>query len=80
MRSLITPTAPDDWHSVAVCAHGDYAIEKGLMCSFPICTTAPGKWEVVQGVPLNEFSRARINATVNELKEERSLVAELIPS
>jgi len=80
VRSLVTPTPVDDWNSVAVSAHGDYAIEKGLMCSFPIRTTAPGKWEVVQGVPLNEFSRARIDATVNELKEERSLVAELIPT
>jgi malate dehydrogenase len=80
VRSLVTPTPAGDWNSVAVCARGDYAIEKGLMCSFPIRTTAPGKWEVVQGVPLNDFSRSRIDATVNELKEERSLVADLIPS
>jgi len=80
VRSLITPTPVDDCHSVAVCAHGDYGIEKGLMCSFPISTTASGKWEVVQGVPLNDFSRARINATVKELQEERSLVAELLPA
>ena len=80
VRSLVTPTPAGDWNSVAVCARGDYAIEKNLICSFPIRTTAPGQWEVVQGVPLNDFSRSRIDATVNELKEERSLVAELIPA
>ncbi|MEQ1853854.1 MAG: malate dehydrogenase, partial [Chthoniobacteraceae bacterium] len=80
VRSLVTPSPAGDWNSVAVCAKGDYGIEKGLMCSFPIRTTAPGKWEVVQGVPLSDFSRSRIDATVNELKEERSLVADLIPS
>jgi malate dehydrogenase len=80
VRSLTTPTAAGDWTSVAVCSRGDYGIEKGLMCSFPIRVSAPGKWEVVQGVPLNDFSRGRIDATVNELKEERALVSELIPS
>ena len=80
VRSLITPTAAGDWNSVAVCARGDYGIEKGLMCSFPIRTTAAGTWEVVQGVPLNDFSRAKIDATVQELQEEKALVAELLPS
>ena len=80
VRSLTTPTAAGDWTSVAVCSRGDYGIEKGLMCSFPIRVSAPGNWEVVQGVPLTDFSRGRIDATVNELKEERSLVAELLPA
>ncbi len=79
VRSLTTPTAPGDWHSVAVCSPGDYDCEKGLMTSFPIRTVADGKWEIVQGVPLNGLSRARITATLDELKEERSLVSELIP-
>ncbi len=80
VRSLVTPTAARDWTSVAVCSRGDYGIEKGLICSFPIRVSSPGKWEVVQGLQLNDFSRGRIDATVNELKEERSLVAELIPA
>jgi len=80
VRSLVTPTPSGDWNSVAVCAHGDYAIEKGLICSFPIATTAAGKWEVVQGVSLNDFSREKVNATVKELQEEKALVAELLPA
>ena len=79
VRSLITPTADSDWYSVATCAHGDYGIEPGLMCSLPVRTTATGGWEVVQGVPVNDFSRSRIRASVNELLEEKALVAELIP-
>ena len=78
VRSLVTPTAKGDWHSVCVCSDGSYGIEKGLICSFPIRADHDG-WSVVQGLPVNEFSRGKIDATVNELKEERSLVRELLP-
>ncbi len=78
VRSLVEPTAAGDWHSVCVCSDGSYGIEKGLICSFPIRGDGQ-KWEIVQGVPINEFSRAKIDATVNELKEERAMVAELLP-
>src|SRR5450432_4681420 len=77
VRSLSADTAEGDWHSVAVCSDGSYEIEKGLICSFPI-RTRDGKWEIVQGVPLNEFGRAKIDASVAELKEEKALVGELI--
>jgi malate dehydrogenase len=78
VRSIITPTPAGDWHSVCLCSDGSYTLEKGLICSFPVRSDGQ-KLEVVQGLPLNEFSRARIEATVNELKEERSLVADLLP-
>jgi malate dehydrogenase len=77
VRNLTTPTKSGDWFSVAVCTPGDYGIEKGLMFSYPIRTDGK-KWEIVQNVPLNDFSRAKIAATENELKEEKSLVADLI--
>ena len=60
------------------CSDGSYGVEKGLVSSFPIRVRG-GKWEVVQGVPINDFSRAKIDASVAELKEEKSLVGELIP-
>jgi malate dehydrogenase len=75
--SLSTPTHPTDWTSVAVCSDGSYGIEKGLICSMPIRVDAKG-WSVVQGLEINEFSRARINASVAELKEEAAAVADLI--
>ena len=79
VHSLVCPTPADDWNSVAVCAPGDaYGIEKGLICSFPIRTAGGNSWEIVSGVPINAFSRARIDASVAELAEEKSLVADLL--
>ena len=75
--SLTNDTPDSDWHSVAVCSDGSYNVEKGLISSFPIRVRG-GKWEIVQGVPINDFSRKKIDASVAELKEEKSLVSELI--
>ena len=77
VRHLTTPTKAGDWFSVAVCSPGDYGIEKGLMFSYPMRSNG-SNWEIVPGVPLNDFSKAKITATENELKEEKSLVADLI--
>jgi malate dehydrogenase len=77
VRSLTTDAAEGDWNSVAVCSDGSYGVEEGLICSFPFRTRS-GKWEIVQGVPLNEFGRAKTDASVAELKEEKALVGELI--
>ena len=77
VRSLRTDTAEGDWHSVAVCSDGSYGVEEGLICSFPVRTRG-GKWEIVRGVPLNEFGRAKTDASVAELKEEKALVGGLI--
>lgn len=78
VRSIVQPTPAGDWTSVAVHSDGSYGIEKGLITSFPIRSNGQ-KLEIVQGVPVNEFSRGKIDATINELKEERSLVADLLP-
>jgi malate dehydrogenase len=78
VRNLSTPTKAGDWLSVGVCSPGDYGIEKGLIFSYPIRSNG-AKWEIVQNVPLNDFSLAKIAATENELKEERALVADLLP-
>ncbi|MBK1827682.1 malate dehydrogenase [Haloferula rosea] len=77
--SLINPTPEGDWHSVAVCSDGSYGIEAGIMASMPIRTNADGTWEVVQGVPVDEFSQEKIDATIAELVEERDAVKDLIP-
>ena len=75
--SLINDTPGNDWHSVAVCSDGSYDVEKGLVSSFPVHVRG-GKCEIVQGVPINDFSRTKIDASIAELKEEKSLVSELI--
>src|SRR2546423_837858 len=78
VRSIAEPTATGDWHSVCLYSDGSYGIEKGLICSFPVRSNGQ-KLEIVQSLPINDFGRSKIDATVNELKEERSLVAELLP-
>ncbi len=77
VRKLVTPTPAGDWFSVGVHSDGSYGIEKGLIFSYPIRSNGKD-FEIVQGVPLNDFSKAKIAATENELKEEKSLVADLI--
>ncbi len=77
VRKLVTPTAPGDWFSVAVHSDGSYGIEKGLIFSYPIRSNGKD-FEIVQNVPLNDFSKAKIAATENELKEEKGLVADLL--
>ena len=78
VAALTTPTHDGDWHSVAVCSEGDYDVEPGLISSFPIRTGADGKWEVAKWVPIGDFSRAKIDASVAELKEEKVMVADLL--
>jgi malate dehydrogenase len=78
VRSIEVPTAAGDWYSVAICSQGDYDVEKGLITSFPMRTLPGGALEVVKNVQIGEFSRSRIDATVQELKEERDLVRDLI--
>ena len=75
--SLTTDTPANDWHSVAVCSDGSYGVERGLISSFPT-NVRNGKLEIVQDLPLTDFSRAKIDASISELKEEKSLVSELL--
>ncbi|MGJ8644907.1 MAG: malate dehydrogenase [Luteolibacter sp.] len=76
--SLTNPTPEGDWHSVAVCSDGSYGIEKGIIFSFPIRTVSDGKWEIVQGVPVDAFSQEKIDSTLKELLEERDAVKDLL--
>jgi malate dehydrogenase len=78
VRSLVTPTPAGDWFSVAVCSDGSYGIPKGIIASMPI-TSDGKKWSVVPGVPVNEFSKGKIAASIAELQEEIALVSELVP-
>jgi len=77
VRSLTTPTPEGDWFSVAVPSDGSYGIEPGIITSYPIRSNGSG-YEIVQGVPVNAFAQSRIDLTVNELREERRLVSDLI--
>ena len=56
--------------SMAVCSDGSYGIEKGVMYSFPV-TIKDGKWSIVQGLSINDFSREKMDNTLKELQGER---------
>jgi len=77
IRTIVTPTPDGDWNSVALLSDGSYGVEKGIISSFP--TRSNGKTvEIVQGVPIHAFAQTKIDATVAELVEERSMVSDLL--
>jgi malate dehydrogenase len=76
VRDWLLGTPADDWVSMAVPSDGSYGVDEGLISSFP-CRCSGGNWEIVQGLELNDFSRSKLELTVNELKEERGAVKEL---
>jgi malate dehydrogenase len=79
VRSLTNPTPEGEWNSVCVASDGSYDTKEGLITSFPVRSDGEN-WEIVQGVPVNDFAREKIDVSVNELAEERALVSDLLPS
>ncbi|HEX9996442.1 MAG TPA: malate dehydrogenase [Abditibacterium sp.] len=77
--SVTTPTSGDDWHSVAVCSDGSYGVPESLICSFPV-RMEEGQVSIVPNVPLDEFAKAKLAVSVAELKSEKEMTAELLPS
>ena len=68
----------DDWVSVALPSDGSYGIDEGLVTGMP-CRSVDGTWEIVQGLEISDYQRARIDANVAELRSEREAVADLLP-
>ncbi len=79
VKSINNPTPKGDWHSVALCSDGSYGIERGIISSFPIRSDGKNV-EIVQGLELSQFARSKIEISINELKEERAVVMELLKS
>jgi len=76
MRSWALGTAEGDWTSMALPSDGSYGIPQGLIYGFP-CTVKNGVATVVQGLEINDFCRAKMDATAKELEEERQAVKDL---
>jgi malate dehydrogenase len=76
VRSWALGTAPGDWVSMSVPSDGSYGVPEGLVSSFP-CTCSGGKYEIVKGLEIDAYSRAKIDASVAELQEERHAVKAL---
>ena len=77
VRFLTNDIPGDDWHSVAVCSDGSYDVDTELISSFPVRVQGD-EWKIVQHLPINEFSRDKIDKSIAELKEEKSLVSDLL--
>ena len=77
MRTWALGTDDGDWVSMAIPSDGSYGIEPGIIYSYPV-TCADGKYQIVQGLEISDFSRARMDVTENELREERAAVEHLL--
>src|SRR5688572_19098495 len=71
MRTWALGTAAGDWVSIAIPSDGSYGVPEGIISSFP-CTTSGGAYEIVQGLDIDDFSRAKIDASAQELTDERA--------
>lgn len=78
VRSLVTPTPKGDCFSAAVVSDGSYGVPKGLVSSFPLHSKGDGAFQIVPNVPLDEFAKEKIAATIAELEKERDLVKDLL--
>lgn len=78
VRSIITPTASDDYFSVAVHSKGEYGIEPGLIYSYPMQSDGQTT-SIIEGLDINAFSQEKIKATEAELSEEKTMVSDLLP-
>jgi malate dehydrogenase len=76
VRDWMLGTPAGDWVSMAIPSDGSYGVQEGIFSGYP-CTCSDGTFQIVQGLAIDDFSRSRINATVNELKEEREAVRQL---
>ena len=75
-RDWLSGSPEGDWVSMAVVSDGSYGVPEGLISSFPV-TTRDGNWEIVQGLEIDDFSRAKIDASTAEIADERAAVTEL---
>jgi malate dehydrogenase len=76
MRDWVLGTPEGDWVSVGLASDGSYGVPEGLMSSYP-CIARSGRWQVVQGLEIEDYSRSKIDASVAELVDERDAVREL---
>ncbi len=77
MRDWVSGSPKGDWLSMAVPSDGSYGVPEGLMYSFPV-TISDGRYEIVQGLAIDDFSRQKMDATMGELEGERDAVKDLI--
>lgn len=78
VRSFENATAEGDWFSAAICSDGSYGIDEGLIFSFPLTSDGSGGYSVVQGLSMSDFAKEKVQATLQELRDEKAVVADLL--
>jgi len=78
VKSVMSPTPDGDCFSAAIASDGSYGVPEGLIFGYPLRTSSSGEVEIIQGIELNEFAKAKIQITTEELESEREAVSDLI--
>jgi len=78
IKSIVTPTQLGDSFSAAVCSDGSYGVDEGLICGYPL-TSDGTTWKIVQGIEHDDFAQDKFQATLQELRDERDVVRDLLP-
>ncbi len=78
VRGFLYPTAHGNWYSAAVSSDGSYGIDEGLIFSFPLVTAEDGSYSIVQGLSFSDFAQEKVTATLEELRSEKEVVANLL--
>ena len=76
-KRILTPTPKGNWFSAGIVSDGSYGIQKGLVFSYPL-TSDGSNVSIVQGLDINDFSREKIDASAQELQQERNDIADLL--
>ncbi len=78
VRSVCELTPTDTWHSVAICSDGSYGIDRDLISSFPTRSDTK-QLSIIEGLSISPFAQSKIDLTIQELREEKAMVADLLP-
>jgi malate dehydrogenase len=78
VQSFINKTPEGTWFSAAVPSDGSYGVDEGLMSSFPLVSDGQGGYQIVQGLTMSDWARAKLEATIDELRQERAVVEDLL--
>ncbi len=78
VRSFLYATEEGNWFSAAVASDGSYGVDEGLIFSFPLVSDGNGSYEIVQGLSFSDFAQEKFNATLEELRNEKAVVADLL--
>lgn len=78
VRSFLNPTPAGDWFCAGVVSKGEYGVDPGLMFGFPLTSPGNGTWKVVEGLPLSDWAKVQFNRVLDELRQERDVVKDLL--